>query len=146
MICTQDHTHTPPTKHCQFVTLTPLRSVPHDNFVFRTWKLSNRDRDCEASRQEQFQLCPELRSREGAHQESRINTLQEVKELRTVRCSNAELRAEAFADALSQHEEVNLETELRESQSTVNQLAVQIGELQEMENSLHYMLRKTPNP
>ena len=33
MICTQEHTLSHPPKSCQFVTVTPLRSVPHHNFL-----------------------------------------------------------------------------------------------------------------
>ena len=44
---------------------------------------------------------------------------------------------EAYQDAISQDDVTYLETELRESLSTVNKLTRQIKELQEVGNSLH---------
>ena len=50
------------------------------------------------------------------------------------RRSEAKLCEEAYQDAVSPEGEKILDTELRESQSTVNQLAQQIQELQEVIN------------
>ena len=55
-----------------------------------------------------------------------------VEELRKVRCSEAEVREEPYMDAVSQDREKNLEIELRERPSTVNQLTHQMKELQEV--------------
>ena len=60
-----------------------------------------------------------------------MKPIQEVEELKEVRCSEAEETQELRADAFSRHEESLPGKELRESQSTVNQLAVQIQELQD---------------
>ena len=55
---------------------------------------------------------------------------EEVEELRNARFSEERLREEAYVDAISEDDGNNLETRLRESQSTVNQLTRQIEELQ----------------
>ena len=77
------------------------------------------------ARHEQLQLIAELRNREGAHQETLVHMNKVVEELRTFRCSEAELLEEAYIDAISQDGEKKLETESWESRSTVNQLTHQ---------------------
>ena len=64
-----------------------------------------------------------LQNREKAHQDARKNT-QEVEELKMICCSETERTQELRTDDFSRHE-------LQESQSTVNQLTVQIQELQD---------------
>ena len=93
-------------------------------------KLSSRSQDCEKSQHEKLQLVEELQGLIHFHRHKK------VEEYRNVRCSEAELRAEGFQDAISQVDESNLETELRESESTVNQLTHQIKALQEVIHSL----------
>ena len=81
-----------------------------------------RDQENEASRRERALLHAELQSREKPHRDPRIKPSQEVEELKEVRCFEAEETQELRADAFSRHEESLPGKELRESQSTVNQL------------------------
>ena len=86
--------------------------------------------------QDKYLLITELESRENAHQVTLSCVREEVEELRKTRRYDAELREEASQDAVSHEGEKILDTELLESQSTVNQLAHQIRELHEVTNSL----------
>ena len=61
---------------------------------------------------------------------------EEMVEFRKAFCSEAQLRKEAYVDAMSLDDGNHLEIELRRSQSTVNELTNQIEELQEMVHSL----------
>ena len=58
------------------------------------------------------------------------------RELRKTRRSEAELREEAYQDTISQDGENNLETGMRETQSTVNQRTHQMKELQRSDQLL----------
>ena len=82
-------------------------------------ELSSRSQDCEKSQHEKLQLVEEL---QGLIKKLMFIGTRKWKNIEKVHCSEAELRAEGFQDAISQVDESNLETELRESQSTVNQL------------------------
>ena len=92
--------------------------------------------NCGAFQQKQYLLITELRNRERAHRETLVHMIKEAKELRKVCCSDAELREEAYQDAVSQDGGKTLETELRESQSTVNLLTQHMKQLQGVINSL----------
>ena len=100
-------------------------------------KLFNRSQDCESSRYGQFQLFAELRSQEQAHQATLDRMSQEVMPLRKIGVLKQNCVKEAYQDAISQDDVTYLETELRESLSTVNKLTRQIQELQEVGNSLN---------
>ena len=84
----------------------------------------------ENSRRAQAWLQAELENRERAQQETCFRTLQEVEELKMNGSTQAESTLESRADDLSRQD-------LRESQSTVNQLTVQIQEFQDKVDSLN---------
>ena len=93
--------------------------------------------DCEKSRQEQYLLITELRSRERAHQETLCYMRDDVQVLRETRLSVAEFREKACQDAISHEGENILDTEFWGSHSTVDDLTQQQRELQEVTNSLN---------
>ena len=99
-------------------------------------ELSSLSQDCETARIGQRHLLAEVRDREQAHQETLTRMCPEVEELKKIRCSEAELREEAFMDAISQDDGNKLETESREIQSTVHELTHQTNEPQEEANLL----------
>ena len=80
---------------------------------------------------EQVWLHAELENCERALQETRIGTLQEMEELKKICCAVAEKTQRLRMDELTRQE-------FKESQSTVNQLTVQIQELQDKVNSPNY--------
>ena len=92
-------------------------------------ELSSRSQECDKFRHGQFQFVAELRNQERVHQETFLHVNKEGEELRNIRRHEAELRREAIMDAILQDGGNNLDTALRESQSTVNQLTHQMNEL-----------------
>ena len=83
--------------------------------------------DYEASRHEEALISAELQSRERV----------EMDELKVVVLKLAEVK-EIYADSPSRREENQIQHEMQESQSTANQLRVQIQELHEHINSLNH--------
>ena len=82
-------------------------------------EIYHRDQNYEASRREETLLHAELQGREKAHRDARIKNTQGVEELKEICCSEAEGPQELRADAFFRHD-------LRECQSSINQLTVQI--------------------
>ena len=100
-----------------------------DKFILIAWNPTIRIR-YENSRRAQAWLEAELENRERAQQETCFRTLQEVEELKMICRTQAESTLELRADDLSLQD-------LQESQSKVNQLAVQIQEFQDKVYSLN---------